>query len=327
MQSTCRRTSAWRRTMTVAPVALVLSLAVLHPDCADDALEREHLAALVRQIELADRLANQLADQTAPYDATRDAGLAQVDSGGGYPFTHSFRFGPRVARIATDLLRMFYREQAAIEGLGPDTLITATPQGSPRAILARTNATVFQHAVKAIRCGQSLGFAGGVNAYGFEKLLDVNHLAQERHDRIRDDLIRTFPSFSHFMEYSKQSGDLEAKRQIEAVLAYGDELETLIPSIHQSAQTDLSKAFIVLATAHRAKGLTLDHVELADDFPELLDAVGAPLQADQLDRQEVNLLYVALTRPRLTLSLNRTTLEFVRKCGASGLLGDSWLVA
>jgi len=244
-----------------------------------------------------------------------------------YPFTQSFRFGPRVARIATDLLRMFYREQAAIEGLGPDTLITATPQGSPRAILARTNATVFQHAVKAIRCGQSLGFAGGVNAYGFEKLLDVNHLAQERHDRIRDDLIRTFPSFSHFMEYSKQSGDLEAKRQIEAVLAYGDELETLIPSIHQSAQTDLSKAFIVLATAHRAKGLTLDHVELADDFPELLDAVGAPLQADQLDRQEVNLLYVALTRPRLTLSLNRTTLEFVRKCGASGLLGDSWLVA
>ncbi|ABM60631.1 hypothetical protein Veis_4944 [Verminephrobacter eiseniae EF01-2] len=83
MQSTCRRTSAWRRTMTVAPVALVLSLAVLHPDCADDALEREHLAALVRQIELADRLANQLADQTAPYDAPRDAGLAQVDSGSG----------------------------------------------------------------------------------------------------------------------------------------------------------------------------------------------------------------------------------------------------
>ena len=65
MQSTCRRTSAWRRPMTVAPVALVLSLAVLHPAYADDAPEREHLAALVRQIELADRLANQLADQTA----------------------------------------------------------------------------------------------------------------------------------------------------------------------------------------------------------------------------------------------------------------------
>src|SRR6218665_2769329 len=105
MQSTCRRTSAWRRSMTVAPVALVLSLAVLHPDWAADALEREHLAALVPQIELADRLATQLADQTAPYDAPRDAGLAQVDSGGGYPFKPSLRFGTRVARIATDLLR------------------------------------------------------------------------------------------------------------------------------------------------------------------------------------------------------------------------------
>lgn len=65
MQSTCRRTSAWRRAMTVAPVALVLSLAVLPPAYADDDPEREQLAALVRQIELADRLANQLADQTA----------------------------------------------------------------------------------------------------------------------------------------------------------------------------------------------------------------------------------------------------------------------
>lgn len=65
MQSTCRSTSAWRRAMTMPPVALALSLAVLHPAYADDAPEREQLVALVRQIELADRLANQLADQTA----------------------------------------------------------------------------------------------------------------------------------------------------------------------------------------------------------------------------------------------------------------------
>lgn len=179
-----------------------------------------------------------------------------------YPFTQSFRFGPHVARIASDLLRTFHHEQAYIEGLGPDALITATPEGAPRAILARTNATVFQHAVRGIHAGQSLGFAGGVNAYGFEKLLDVNHLAQDRQDQICDDLIRTFPSFSHFVDYAKESGDLEAKRQVETVMAYGDELETLIPNIYQSAQTDLGKAFIVLATAHRAKGLTLDHVEL-----------------------------------------------------------------
>src|SRR6218665_1611601 len=119
MQSTCRRTSAWRRTMTVAPGALVLSLAGLPPDCADDARERGHLAALVRQSELADRLANQLADQTAPYAATRDAGLAQVDSGGGYPFTHSFRFGPRVPRTAPDLLPIFYPKQTSIHNLPP----------------------------------------------------------------------------------------------------------------------------------------------------------------------------------------------------------------
>jgi RAQPRD family integrative conjugative element protein len=44
------------------PVALRFLFPAAH---ADDAPEREHLAALMRQIELADRLANQLADQGA----------------------------------------------------------------------------------------------------------------------------------------------------------------------------------------------------------------------------------------------------------------------
>ncbi|MBB0025219.1 MULTISPECIES: RAQPRD family integrative conjugative element protein [Burkholderiaceae] len=66
MESTCRRTSVWRRATAVPLLALALSLAGIRPACAaDDAPEREQLAALARQIELADRLANHLADQAA----------------------------------------------------------------------------------------------------------------------------------------------------------------------------------------------------------------------------------------------------------------------
>lgn len=233
-----------------------------------------------------------------------------------FPLTQSFRFGPRVARIASELLSAFHHEPTPVEGLGPDTAMAAPPEAAPRAFLSRTNAMVFQHAVNAIRSGQSLGFVGGVAAYGFDKLLDVNHLAQERNDDIRDEFVRGFPSFSHFIEYSKASGDLEAKRQIDIVLDYGDELEHLIPEIYRSAQTDLSKAFLVLATAHRSKGLTMDHVILADDFPEILDVADAPLEADVLDRQEINLIYVAMTRARISLQLNRSLRNFAIECGA-----------
>lgn len=63
--------SAWLRSMGVSPWALAFSLVVLQPaHAADDALEREQLAALTRQIELADRLAEH-ATGTAPQERAR----------------------------------------------------------------------------------------------------------------------------------------------------------------------------------------------------------------------------------------------------------------
>lgn len=66
MGQTCRNTSARPRLMAVQTWALAVSLAVLRPaHAADDAPQREQLAVFTRQIELADRLANHLADQAA----------------------------------------------------------------------------------------------------------------------------------------------------------------------------------------------------------------------------------------------------------------------
>lgn len=65
MGQTCRSTFAWPHSMAALPLAFVLSSAALHPaHAADDAPERERLAALVRQIELADRLTERAASTT-----------------------------------------------------------------------------------------------------------------------------------------------------------------------------------------------------------------------------------------------------------------------
>ena len=245
-----------------------------------------------------------------------------------FPLTQSFRFGPRVARIATELLSEFHGEIMPVEGLGPDTVIAPPPEGAAYTLVARTNATVFHEAVVAVRSGKPLGFAGGVHAYGFEKLLDVQYLSEEDTGSIRDPFIRSFASISDYDKYAMDSGDPEAKRQIEIVSTYGAQIHTLIPEIHRRAQKDLSKAQLVLTTAHRSKGLTCDHVVLADDYPELLDGLGMPLDADVLDRQEVNLLYVALTRARLSLKINSVLREFIIECGAGEiLLGQQTAVA
>ena len=64
MGQTNRSTFACPRSTALLPLAFVLSLASLRPAyAADDAPEREQLAAIARQIELADRLTSHLADQ------------------------------------------------------------------------------------------------------------------------------------------------------------------------------------------------------------------------------------------------------------------------
>ena len=66
MEQTRRRIGTWPRATAALPLVLAFSVAVVRPAMASDGvLEREQLAALARQIELADRLANHLADQAA----------------------------------------------------------------------------------------------------------------------------------------------------------------------------------------------------------------------------------------------------------------------
>jgi superfamily I DNA/RNA helicase len=71
----------------------------------------------------------------------------------------------------------------------------------------------------------------------------------------------------------------------------------------------------VLSTAHKAKGLEWPRVRLADDFPRLeelnaLDQDGLLYLTPEERDQELNLLYVAVTRARQQLELN----EAVRSC-------------
>lgn len=229
-----------------------------------------------------------------------------------YPLTQSFRFGHRVANLASNLLRQFWLESRPVEGLGPDTTFSPPPPDQPFALICRTNALVFSHAVENLHAGKTLGFVGGVANYGFDKLLDVHYLATDRNDLIKDRFIKKFDSIQNFQDYADESGDFEATRQLDIASEYGQSLEHLIPQIYKAAKSDLSKAQITLTTAHRSKGMTVDHVVLADDFPEIFSAQGKPLPEEELDRQEINLLYVAATRARRTLALNSTAQQLAR---------------
>ncbi|MCP3024603.1 UvrD-helicase domain-containing protein [Cupriavidus basilensis] len=221
-----------------------------------------------------------------------------------YHLTCSFRFGPRVADIATALVREFYGETRAIIGGGADTKIEDFRPYGPHACLCRTNAEVFAQAAIAVQGGESLAFVGGIDGYNFAQVLDAYWLFIGCTDQVRDPLVRQFRSFAEMERYAEAADDPETKRLIKVVAIYGGAIPGLIDAIRRSQAPVGETADLTLATAHKSKGQDLQRVVMADDFPDLAD--------DDLDLQEANLAYVAVTRAVHSLRPNGMLREWLR---------------
>lgn len=223
----------------------------------------------------------------------------------------SFRFGPAVADVANALLGGLKQETRKIIGSGPRTEVRWSPeppQGvESLTVISRTNGGLFNFAVEALALNQSLSFVGGVQSYGLSKLCDVQHMSNGNFGNVRDSFLRSFKSFWQFKEYAEEVEDLELLRLIKTCEEYGEHIFGLVDEIHAKAQDTLD-AQRVLTTAHKCKGLTRDHVLLADDFPLLVDEGHL---VDPIDEQEVNLAYVAVTRAVQSLTLNATTKDYL----------------
>lgn len=68
---------------------------------------------------------------------------------------------------------------------------------------------------------------------------------------------------------------------------------------------------VCFSTAHKAKGLEFEQVRLAGDFMRSFEG-GHELGPDQVEQEEVNILYVALTRARAAIRLSESFDEWLR---------------
>ena len=222
--------------------------------------------------------------------------------------TRSMRFGEPVARAATLLLQTMKGETHAITGSGR---MSATPgqvdRTRPYAIISRSNASVFAQAVKAIdKC--KVHFVGGVQNYLLGKLTDVHHLWSGHRDLVQDVFYRDFDDLEALALHGRETGDKEILSLVSVVKEYRAALPGLIATVTGSACEQAGDADILLMTAHRSKGLEFDQVLLDDDFHDLVDRQGKPSMGAldaQAFEQEINLLYVGMTRARHALELNR----------------------
>ncbi len=245
-----------------------------------------------------------------------------------YALSSSFRFGEDIASLAVDILerKNEVRPHAPflIKGRGESSEIKS------KAIIGRSNLGLLFKAIELVieeKAAKSVYFEGNVNSYTYAEdgasLYDVLSLQNGRHQGIRSPLIKQMRNLSELEEYIEKTADIELGTMLELVNEYGNDIPEIIKEIKalHVPDEDREKADYIFSTVHRAKGMEYDSVELVGDFlteEKLKELVSASDDTthDKLI-EEVNLLYVAVTRTKSILRIPESLLPKEFKASAT----------
>lgn len=223
-----------------------------------------------------------------------------------YPLTQSFRFGQHIAQLANLLLQQT-GEQRVVKGLAKDYPInTQFDPFAPYTVLCRTNAKVFEVAEFCIERKITFEINGGLDQVA--KLIESAYaLYQGKLAQVKVSDLAIFTSWQEFTQVADEAQKNEWKHIIKFVEAHRDQTLARIARLHRhcaSGSQQMSQVFI--STVHKAKGLGFEQVVLASDFE-------AP-EADAEDYiEQLNVLYVAITRAKNVLKLPKALNQFFQQ--------------
>jgi superfamily I DNA/RNA helicase len=211
----------------------------------------------------------------------------------------SFRFGQVIADVANAILRVAYPDLVPIRGnpLVPSRL---GPISSGRyALVARTNAGLFDEAVELARKNQRFHVVGSLKD-PIERARSVYHLwAGSDPKWIRHPDIKPYDDWNTLKKEAQY--DVDLARHVRLIADREDEVLELCDLLENAGEVRANQADVVLTTVHKSKGLEYPQVRMADDFSRLkIDENGqlsGPLE-------EIHVLYVAVTRAERQLELN-----------------------
>jgi len=239
-----------------------------------------------------------------------------------FDLSTSFRFNQDIADLAVKVLnwkRLFQeRPPVSIKGHGHHS------ERKVRAIIARTNLGLLLKAIDYITTHKQvkhLYFEGNIHSYTYAdegtSLYDVLSLHNGHHDSIRDKLVRSMNSLDELEEYIEKTEDVQLGMMVEIVKEYGSSIHGIIKSLKEkhTGDEEKAKAEVIFSTVHRCKGMEYDTIELVNDFVteaklERLTKENQRLEEGMLSKwyEEINLLYVAITRTRSTIKIPETLL-------------------
>lgn len=233
----------------------------------------------------------------------------------------SFRFAQPVANLAMEILKFKNHiseeplRDVPINGQG-----AVSKESKTKAVLARTNLGLLLKAIEYVmekKKVKHIYFEGNINSYTYAdegaSLYDVLNLYNGRHFQIKDAMIKSMKDMRELQDYIDKTEDVQLGMMVEIVKEYGNEIPGIIKAIKDKhvPNDEKEKAEMIFSTVHRCKGMEYDSVQLVNDFiteeklEKLKDNKKEKLNTSKLN-EEINLLYVAVTRARNSLYIPET---------------------
>jgi superfamily I DNA/RNA helicase len=194
--------------------------------------------------------------------------------------------------------------------------------GKTKAIIARTNLGLILKAIEFITENtkvKHIYFEGNINSYTYAdngtSLYDVLNLYNNKRAQIKDPMIKEMKSMGELAEYIEKTEDKQLGMMVEIVKEYENEIYDIIKTIKSKhvENTEKHKAEIIFSTVHRCKGMEYDSIELVNDFITE-DKLEKLKDKKELEKEfelnipklneEVNLLYVAITRTKNAINIH-----------------------
>jgi hypothetical protein len=216
------------------------------------------------------------------------------------PLSQSFRYGPEVANVATAIL------DGAMVVKGFDkipTKVGVVDREQPYTMLFRTNAALIEEGESLINQGVNVNI--DIDTRGYVRKMEAMAMLYngEATWKIKHEDICIFEDWNELMEEAELvKGELA---RIAKKVVSGEYRKTLAIFKKYTKPLDAS---VMLTTAHKSKGMEYDQVILANDFPSVINEEGDYTELNDMER---NLVYVASTRPRVCLELNKTVEDII----------------
>lgn len=236
-----------------------------------------------------------------------------------FKLSTSFRFSQDIANLAMEVLK--WKKLIEIEVPFQITGKGTVGKVKSKAVIARTNLGLLLKAIEYVtekKKVKNIYFEGNISSYTYAdegaSLYDVLNLDNNKHRLIRDKLIKEMKDIEELEEYIEKTEDVQLGMMVEIVKEYGNKIPEIMNAIKEKHidNDDKENAEMIFSTVHRCKGMEYDTIQIVNDFitEEKLEKLVTDIKKDDLNlgklNEEINLLYVAITRSKNSIHIPET---------------------